>query len=97
MVSQGKTEPLTRVYTVPLGRVMISPRHKRAKKAVSIIKDFAVKNMKSPLVQISPELNEILWAKGIRKPPKRVIVKMEKDEEGVVMVSIAKKEIAQKE
>ncbi len=86
-MSEEKVEQLTRVYTVPLDRVMISPRHKRAKRAVTVIREFAAKHMKSEFIQISPELNLLLWDKGIRKPPRRVTVKMERDEEGVVTVS----------
>lgn len=80
-------ETLTRKYTIPLDRVMISPRHKRAKRAVNIIREFAIKHMKSREVLISPDLNLIIWKKGIRNPPKRVKVTMERDEDGVVMVS----------
>lgn len=96
-MSEEKVEALTRVYTIPLDRVMISPRHKRAKRAVAVIKEFAAKHMKSRYVQLSPELNLILWDKGIRNPPKRVTVKMERDEDGVVTVSPSTEETNQEE
>jgi large subunit ribosomal protein L31e len=86
-MSEEKMESLSRNYTIPLDRVMISPRHKRAKRAVNVIREFAVKHMKSREVLISPELNLKVWERGIRNPPKKVKVKMERDEDGVVMVS----------
>jgi large subunit ribosomal protein L31e len=86
-MSEEKVDVLSRNYTIPLDRVMISPRHKRAKKAISVIREFAGKHMKSQEIQISPELNLILWARGIRNPPKRVKVKMERDADGVVSIT----------
>jgi large subunit ribosomal protein L31e len=97
MMSEEKVEELTQVYTIPLDRVMISPRHKRAKRAVAIIKEFATKHMKSPQVLITPELNLILWSRGIRNPPKRVTVKMERDEDGVITISPSTEEVEQEE
>ena len=91
-MSEEKVEKLIRTYTIPLSRMMISPRHKRAKRAVTLIKEFAAKHMKSSEIHISPDLNLILWEKGIRNPPKRVIVKMERDETGLVIVSPATEE-----
>tara|TARA_B100001971_G_scaffold139059_1_gene128486 strand:+ start:301 stop:594 length:294 start_codon:yes stop_codon:yes gene_type:complete len=86
-MSEEKVEELIRTYTIPLGRMMISPRHKRANRAVTLIKEFAAKHMKSGEIHISPDLNLILWKKGIRNPPRRVTVKMERDETGLVIVS----------
>ena len=91
-MSEEKVEELIRTYTIPLGRMMISPRHKRANKAVTLIKEFAAKHMKSSEIHISPDLNLILWKKGIRNPPRRVTVKMERDETGLVVVSPATEE-----
>jgi hypothetical protein len=48
--------------------------------------------MKSSEVKIDSELNERLWNRGITKPPRRITVKMEKDEDGVVTISIPKEE-----
>lgn len=96
-MSEEKGEVVTRVYTIPLDKVMISPRHRRTKRAVTIIREFTAKHMKSSEVKISPELNLMLWTKGIRRPPKRVTVKMEKDEDGVVTVSPSTKEEKQQD
>lgn len=86
--AKEKTEPVSRIYTVPLARAWISPRHHRAVRAINMIKEFARKHMKSEEIKIDEELNHLIWERGIRFPPRRVAVKMEKDEDGVVTVSL---------
>lgn len=46
--------------------------------------------MKSSEIKIATDLNEEIWKRGITKPPRRITVKMEKDEDGVVTVSLPK-------
>lgn len=87
-----KEETQERIYTIPLKKVMISPRQRRAKRTINIIKEFAMKHMKSSEIKLSPELNEKIWERGIRSPPRRITVKMVKDEEGVVTISLPKEE-----
>jgi len=82
---------LERVYTVPLSRAWITARHRRTRRAVNILKEFAEHHMKSSEIKIDTELNEELWKRGITKPPRRITVKMEKDEDGVVTISLPKK------
>jgi len=47
--------------------------------------------MKSSEIKITTELNEEIWKRGITKPPRRITVKMEKDEDGIVTISLPKK------
>jgi len=81
---------LERVYTVPLSRAWITARHRRTRRAVHILREFAEHHMKSSEIKIDTELNEALWKRGITKPPRRITVKMEKDEDGVVTISLPK-------
>jgi large subunit ribosomal protein L31e len=81
---------LERVYTVPLSRAWIAPRHRRTKRAVNILKEFAEKHMKSSEIKIDTDLNERLWDRGITSPPRRITVKMSKDEDGVVTITLPK-------
>ncbi len=81
-----------RIYTIPLKKVIISPRQRRAKRAINIIKEFAMKHMKSSEIKLSSELNRKIWERGIRTPPRRITVKMVKDEEGIVTISLPKEE-----
>ncbi len=75
-----------RVYTINLGKVTLAPDNRRAKRAVNMIRDFAVKHMKSEEVKIDEALNEILWSRGIRNPPRKIRVIISKDGSGVVTV-----------
>ena len=88
-----------RFYTIPLGRVWISQRKKRAPKAMRQIKRFVKKHMKirdedtdaeAEKLVISNEVNEKIWSRGIEKPPRKIMVRAVKDEEGVVTLYLAK-------
>jgi len=79
----------TYIYTIPLSQAWAAPRHRRAKRAINIIREFAERHMKTSNVKISSELNELIWQRGIQKPPRRVNVKMEKDKDGLVTISLA--------
>jgi len=86
-------------YTIPLGRAWISPRKKRAPKAMRIIKGFVRKHMKlrtevegeeeAEILVISNEVNEKIWSRGIEKPPRKIRVRAVKDKEGVITVHLA--------
>jgi large subunit ribosomal protein L31e len=66
---------LKREYVVPLRRkTKLAPRWRRSKKAVSVLKDFIKKHMKTDNVIICNELNEHLWKDGAKNPPGKVSV-----------------------
>jgi large subunit ribosomal protein L31e len=88
-MSEQKMEPITRVYTVPLGLATEAPPYRRAKVAIRILKDFTKRHMKATEVSIKEDVNELIWARGIRHPPRRIRVEMERDEDGVVSVRLA--------
>ncbi|MDG6917005.1 MAG: 60S ribosomal protein L31 [Nitrososphaerota archaeon] len=81
-------EELTRTYVVPLGVVYEAPPYRRAKKAIAVIREFATRHMKANQVSIDSEVNELIWARGIKHPPRRITLEMERDEDGVVTVSL---------
>ena len=88
-MSEQKVEPLTRVYTVPLRVAFEAPPYRRTKIAVRLIREFATRHMKASEVKIKEEVNMLIWARGIKKPPRRIKLEMERDEDGVVSVSLA--------
>ena len=88
-MSEEKVEPLTRTYVVPLGLAFEAPPYRRAKVAIRIIKEFTKRHMKATDVKIKEDVNKLVWARGIRKPPRRVRLEMERDEDGLVSVSLA--------
>ena len=81
-------EELTRTYVVPLGVVFEAPPYRRAKKAIIVIREFATRRMKAKQVSIDTEVNELLWSRGIKHPPRRITLEMERDEDGVVKVKL---------
>lgn len=81
-------ENLTRVYTINLGRAWLTPVHKRTDRVVNMIKEFAEKHMKSSEIKLDQDLNRQIWSRGKTNPPRKVRVKMVKDEDDVVTVSL---------
>jgi large subunit ribosomal protein L31e len=91
-LSKKQEEKLERLYTVPLTQAWITARHKRTKRAVKVLREFAEHHMKSSEIKITTELNERLWNRGITKPPRKIKVQMVKDEDGVITISLPKVE-----
>ncbi len=89
-MSNEETIVLERFYTIPLWKARLASGKKRAPKAINVIKDFMRKHMHSGEIIIEPELNEMIWSKGIEKPPQRITVRATKDEDGIVTVYLAK-------
>jgi large subunit ribosomal protein L31e len=78
-----------RIYTIPLGKAWVSPRKKRAPRAVRILKGFITRHMKPESISISGEVSERIWRRGIQKPPRKIRVRAAKDEDGKVSVYLA--------
>ena len=76
-----------RVYTIPLGKVLLSPNNRRAMRAINMIREFARRHMKVQEIKIDQSLSHEIWARGIKSPPRKVRVRMSKTEEGHVLVS----------
>jgi large subunit ribosomal protein L31e len=79
------TESLERIYTINLGKVLLSPNNQRAKRAINMIREFATKHMKSENVKIEEEVSHLVWARGIRHPPRKIRVKITKDDGNVIV------------
>lgn len=91
----AKKEPeakivLERIYNVPLRKeFMKAPNWKRTKKAVTALRQFIAKHMKSDKVIIGKYANEYLWKDGIKTPPHHIKVNAIKDDKGNVKVELA--------
>jgi large subunit ribosomal protein L31e len=80
-----------KTYTIPLRHVwVVTPRGRRAPRAVRDVRDYVSHHMKAEEVSISNEVNEAIWARSINKPPRRIAVRAVKDKEGKVIVYPAK-------
>ncbi len=80
-----------KIYTIPLRHVwVVTPRGKRAPRAVRDVRDFVARHMKADEVAMSNEVNNAIWSRSINKPPRKVTVRAVKDKEGKVIVYPAK-------
>ncbi len=85
---------LERIYTVPLREVYISGSHlTRAKRAAKLLRSFVSRHMKAGegKVKIDNEVNAVIIARGIQKPPRKIKIKAKKDADGKVAVSLLEK------
>ena len=87
------SQELERVYTINLGKVLLSPNNQRAKRAINMIKEFARHHMKTEEIKIEETLSHLIWKRGIRHPPRKIRVSMTKTDEGFVLVSPYEEEI----
>ena len=81
------SQELERVYTIPLGKVLLSPNTHRAVRAINMIKEFARHHMKTYTIKIDEEISHIIWARGVRSPPRKIRVKMTNTDEGYILVT----------
>jgi large subunit ribosomal protein L31e len=78
-----------KIYTVPLGHVRSGRGYRRTPRAVRALKDFIVKHMKADDLTLTPDVNEKLWSRGIRSPPREIRVRAARNEEDEVRVYLA--------
>ena len=81
------SQDVERVFTVNLGKVLLSPDNQRAKRAINMIKEFARHHMKMEQVKLEEDVSHLIWSKGIKHPPRKIRVRMTKMEEGYILVS----------
>ncbi len=90
---------MERVFTIPLTVTKIVPKTKRAPRAIKEIKEYVRKHMMEKTSEEDDEkdkkevwldyrLNELIWAKGIEHPPRKVRVKAIRFEDGLIEVSL---------
>lgn len=87
-MSEKEEIVLEREYIIPLRNVWKAPKKKRAEKAIKIIKNFAKRHMKAEEVKISEKVNELIWSRGIEKPPRKIKVVMRKDKDNIVRIEL---------
>jgi len=94
-----------RIYTIPLGRALVRPPKKRAPRAITLIREFVKKHMKMdtsalaeeergelPKLTITNAVNEKVWSRSIKKPPRKIRVRVTKDKDDNVKVFLAEGE-----
>jgi large subunit ribosomal protein L31e len=88
-MAEKKSEvTLERVYNIPLRRVWLKvSRITRANRSVSEVKNFVKRHTKAKEVKVSQNVNSLIWASGIKKPPGMITVKV-KVEAGIASVRL---------
>ena len=78
-----------RTLTINVRKQVIKvPAYRRAKKAVTAVREFLQQHMKSDNVKLGKYLNLKLWEHGIKNPTMRVTVVAKKDDKGMVTAEL---------
>ena len=80
-------EFLERIHTINLGKVLLSQPQHRATRALNMIREFSRRHMKTEAIKIDEDLARKIWARGARSPPRKIRVRMERNDEGDILVS----------
>ena len=78
-----------RVVTVPLRDLQAVPSHKRAGKAMTLIREHLAKHfsVETEDVRLDPSINEAIFERGNSKPPSKLRVRAARfEEEGQAVV-----------
>ncbi len=90
-------EAIENIYTIPFyPQLNETAPYKRTPKAIRLLKQFIHKHTKVDFVIIDEELNEFMWKRGIRKPPRKVKVRAiveTIDEETIATVELIHEEV----
>lgn len=78
-----------RIYIIPLAKARRGPRNKWGKKAIRFLKEYMERHFKPESLIISQEVNEKIWERGIKKPPRKLKVRATKNIDGLVVVYLA--------
>jgi len=87
------SQELERVYTINLGKVLLTPDNQRAKRAINMIREFARHHMKTEDIKIEEDVAHQIWSRGIKHPPRKIRVRLTKTDEGYILVSPYDEEI----
>lgn len=72
---------MERVYTIPLREAFDVPRTRRSNKAVKVVREFLEQHTKATEVKLDATVNEAIWNKGREKPPRKIKVKVVKEDD----------------
>ena len=78
-----------RVVTVPLRDAKAEAKHKRADKAMSLVREHLAQHFSvdEDEVRLDPSINEAVWERGRKKPPSKLRVRAARfEDEGETVV-----------
>ena len=80
-------ENTTRIYTVNLAKAWDTPKYRRTDRVINIIKEFTQRHMQTDKVKIDQDLNRHIWSRGKTNPPRKIRLRMIKEDDDTVVVS----------
>lgn len=72
---------MERTHTIPLGDTYYAAKTRRANVAIKKIRGYIEKRLKLSNVKIDPKINEAVWGRSIRKPPRTIRIKISEEED----------------
>ena len=74
------------IHTINLGKVTLSQSQHRAVRAINMIREYVQKHKNTPNVKIDQELAHQIWARGVRRPPRKVTVELIEDGSSILVM-----------
>lgn len=74
------------IHTINLGKVTLSQSQHRAVRAINMIREYVRKHKNTPNVKIDQELAHQIWARGVRRPPRKVTVELIEDGSNIIVM-----------
>lgn len=78
---------MERIFIVPLRKARRGSSTRFSPKAIKYIRSFVGRHMKADDVIIGKNLNEFVWSRGVKNPPRRVEIRSTK-KQGIAYVEI---------
>ncbi|MCK5332966.1 MAG: 60S ribosomal protein L31 [Candidatus Aenigmarchaeota archaeon] len=78
-----------KIYTVNLTQAWNSAYKKRAKKSIYVIKEYLKRHKNAKIAKVAPYLNEEIWARGAKNPPRSVKIQIVKEKDDIFWAELA--------
>lgn len=83
------------IHTINLGKARLSSSQHRATRAINMIREYTQRHKHRDKVLIDEELAHHIWARGARRPPRKVTIEMTDDEDAILVGLYRVEEISQ--
>ena len=77
------------IHTINLGKVLLSQSQHRAVRAINMIREYTQRHMHTNNVKIDQELAKQIWARGVRRPPRKITVELIEGDDEILVVPFA--------
>ena len=83
------------VHTINLGKVLLSQRQHRAVRAINMIREYTLRHKGAVNVKIDEKLAQQIWARGVRRPPRKITVEFVEDDDVVLVTPYESIDVAE--